>query len=77
MKKLISGSLKGPDLMKGKAELGKSERSDLMKALSEISKGYTVNYNDVRLFAKVLYQNSFPAFIGGWSNSFMEISHKI
>jgi hypothetical protein len=47
---------------------------DLTRALSKISEGYTVDFNQVRLFAKVVFDNSVNAFIGGLTKS-QRISH--
>ena len=47
---------------------------DLMRALSVISKGYAVNYDHVRLFAKIVFDNSVNAFIGGLPKD-SKISH--
>ena len=47
---------------------------DLTRAFSMISQGYAVDFNQVRLFAKVVFDNSVNAFIGGLAKS-SRISH--
>ena len=51
-----------------------SSVDDLTRALSVISEGYAVDYDHVRLFAKVIFDNSVNAFIGGLAQG-SKISH--